>query len=584
MSSLFALRALLFAGECFAASALLMSLAWLASKFIRQASVRHFVWLTAFGTMLMLPVAALLVPPRIVFDRKAETPSFVPGYIGKGEPMGSNAAAPVEFASPSVATTARSTPKGWLASPPAIEAGDIAGALFAVWLAGIGWTGLRLLAGAFCLGRLKHRSRPHALAPGEHPRLASSRRECELRLSLSESGPLTFGILKPVILLPRDAAYWPRERLQAVLLHELAHVRRRDSLTQALAMIVSAFYWPNPLVWLGLRALRREAEMAADDAAIACGMRPSAYAGELLRIATTFKGRRVAFSSVAMASQSSLEARVKSVLAPNQLRAGVSTMDGLKIVCFGIAATALLAVFRPDMVEAVTPAQPAPVAEPAERAAPPATPQAPTIAEPVAEPAPAATPDDAGNADEESAVATVSPKIAHDHRHHVHILRIKDGKVMEDAFRDIDRAEIRRAMSEARAEARKARAELARLKPTIDRAIAEARIGEHIAAAMVKAQPAIDAKVRAALAKAQPEIDRAIAEARISERVARAIREAQPRIDAAMVRIQKGMDKHGDIVIEREDRDNDADMDGDQDEGDNDADNDSDSDSPSEPE
>ena len=44
MNSLFALRALLFAGECFAASAVLLSLVWLASKFLKEASLRHVVW------------------------------------------------------------------------------------------------------------------------------------------------------------------------------------------------------------------------------------------------------------------------------------------------------------------------------------------------------------------------------------------------------------------------------------------------------------------------------------------------------------------------------------------------------------
>jgi hypothetical protein len=135
---------------------------------------------------------------------------------------------------------------------------------------------------------------------------------------------------------------------------------------------------------------------------------------------------------------------------------------------------------------------------------------------------------------------------------------MKDGKIVEDRYSDAPRVEIRRAMNEMR----RARNELARLEPTIRRAIEQAKIGAHVAAAMAKAQPAIDARVRAALAKAQPEIDRAIADAHISERVAKAIAEAQPKIDAAMVRIRKSMDRHGDIVIEREDSDTDLDAPG----------------------
>ncbi len=81
MNSLFALRALLFAGECFAASAVLLSLAWLASKFLREASLRHVVWLTAFGTLLVLPIAALVVPPQITIQRTVAAVREVPSYV-----------------------------------------------------------------------------------------------------------------------------------------------------------------------------------------------------------------------------------------------------------------------------------------------------------------------------------------------------------------------------------------------------------------------------------------------------------------------------------------------------------------------
>ncbi|MEI9931543.1 MAG: M56 family metallopeptidase [Rhizomicrobium sp.] len=56
------------------------------------------------------------------------------------------------------------------------------------------------------------------------------------------------GLLSPVILLPKSARTWPRARLQAVLLHELAHVRRRDGAMQMLALFACAIYWFNPLM------------------------------------------------------------------------------------------------------------------------------------------------------------------------------------------------------------------------------------------------------------------------------------------------------------------------------------------------
>src|SRR5262249_2533894 len=151
--------------------------------------------------------------------------------------------------------------------------------------------------------------------------------------------------LRPVILLPQAALSWPEQRLRAVLLHELAHIRRCDSVAQTLARFVCALYWPNPLAWIGARAMRHDAEMAADNAVIGAGVRPSAYASELLGIAREFRNRRFALAAgVSMASEAALEARVKSVLAPNQMRRGVSSMDIAKIAGAGLLATAAFAL------------------------------------------------------------------------------------------------------------------------------------------------------------------------------------------------------------------------------------------------
>ncbi|MEI9931544.1 MAG: hypothetical protein WDM89_13655 [Rhizomicrobium sp.] len=81
MSTLVAMRALLFAGECFAASVFLLAVAWAANAFLKQAAMRHVVWLTAFGVLLVLPAIALIVPAKIVIARKSETPAPTPVYV-----------------------------------------------------------------------------------------------------------------------------------------------------------------------------------------------------------------------------------------------------------------------------------------------------------------------------------------------------------------------------------------------------------------------------------------------------------------------------------------------------------------------
>jgi beta-lactamase regulating signal transducer with metallopeptidase domain len=69
--------------------------------------------------------------------------------------------------------------------------------------------------------------------------------------------PMVWGLFRPVLLLPA-VPHAGRRRLEAVLLHELAHVRRRDALTQLVAELARAVYWFNPLVWIAARQMYLE--------------------------------------------------------------------------------------------------------------------------------------------------------------------------------------------------------------------------------------------------------------------------------------------------------------------------------------
>src|SRR5690606_18119326 len=93
-----------------------------------------------------------------------------------------------------------------------------------------------------------------------------------------------------LVLLP-EAVDWPEERIRAVLLHELAHIRRNDWLVQLLAGVLRAVYWFNPLVWLACARLRLESERACDDAVIGHGVNRTAYAAQLLALARAVNPR-----------------------------------------------------------------------------------------------------------------------------------------------------------------------------------------------------------------------------------------------------------------------------------------------------
>jgi carboxyl-terminal processing protease len=140
--------------------------------------------------------------------------------------------------------------------------------------------------------------------------------------------PMTWGWRRPVILLPGDAATWGEERLRTALLHELAHVRRGDCLTQLLLRIVSAWQWFNPLSWWTLGRVRVEQERACDDLAMGSGLDPTDYAGHLLAIASGRGGRGLGFGApslaLAMAAPSRIERRILSILDVRRNRRALS--------------------------------------------------------------------------------------------------------------------------------------------------------------------------------------------------------------------------------------------------------------------
>jgi beta-lactamase regulating signal transducer with metallopeptidase domain len=127
---------------------------------------------------------------------------------------------------------------------------------------------------------------------------------------------MTWGVVRPRVVLPRSADDWSDERVRAVLLHELAHVRRGDWLMLMIAELLRAVDWVNPLTWLAARRLRIESELACDDEVLAAGVPAPEYAGHLValvRLARLGHGRP-ALAASAMARPSGIERRVAAML------------------------------------------------------------------------------------------------------------------------------------------------------------------------------------------------------------------------------------------------------------------------------
>ena len=145
------------------------------------------------------------------------------------------------------------------------------------------------------------------------------RRPVRLWQSGDNPMPLTWGWWRPVVLLPADAENWPTERRRVVLLHELAHAKRWDCVTQTVARIVCTLYWINPLVWLAARRMCVEREQACDDLVLNSGCRASDYAAHLVDIARAFR-RTPQFAGIAMARSSQLQGRIAAIVDASRVR------------------------------------------------------------------------------------------------------------------------------------------------------------------------------------------------------------------------------------------------------------------------
>jgi hypothetical protein len=150
------------------------------------------------------------------------------------------------------------------------------------------------------------------------------RRKIQVLISARCRVPFTYGTFKPVILLPSGAGSWPVERLRAVLIHELAHIKRFDSLTQQFARVVCAFFWFLPIAWIAYRNLYMEQEKSCDEYAVVKGIEAARYARHVLNI-VAFTRSRLALTGIyfSRGKRKMLEKRILHVLT-SQCRTGIS--------------------------------------------------------------------------------------------------------------------------------------------------------------------------------------------------------------------------------------------------------------------
>ena len=239
----------------------------------------------------------------------------------------------------------------WLA----IRADRILPWVDALWLAGVLFLALRSLGGWWHLGLI----RQHAQRMVPHEVERAFLRLCQqiqvgrkvvLRASDEVISPLAMGVWRATVILPISAVLsMPREELEAVIAHELGHIRRWDYLCNLLQTAVESMLFFHPAVWWLSRTVRERREVCCDEIAVQCCSDAAVYARALLRL----EEQRTVRLRLAMAFDGcggSLLGRVRKVLGEDMALEGKMT-SGTSVAATGALVLTLL--LGPKISEAV---------------------------------------------------------------------------------------------------------------------------------------------------------------------------------------------------------------------------------------
>lgn len=264
--------------------------------------------------------------------------------------------------------------------------------IVALWAAGVGSLTLRMACGLWWVRRL--RTSP-ACGDAQRwevcvDRLAwgfGIRRHVAVRLIEDGDSPLSIGWWKPMVLLPAAVvANMPASLLEALIAHELAHIRRHDYLVNLLQGVVEALLFYHPVVWWLSHRIRIERELIADDLAakqLGDPRRLALALSELDRVAIAVAGTRsptpqlkTTHTALAQAAHGGqLMSRIRQLLRPeHRIVGGTLLLPAIGIVALGVAFQAYAKLGEPmhaaHATAAVDPPPPAPPAPPAAPTAP----------------------------------------------------------------------------------------------------------------------------------------------------------------------------------------------------------------------
>lgn len=293
-------------------AAVLVPLAWAIIKAgrIRAPVYRHMIWQYSLIGTALLPVIWLHGPKLTVavlssrpepakVARLVETNSTNTMMSNQNLPVQPHAPRPTHIKMPHEPNTKA-------------QAFGIKTALAGVWFVGFVFMLGRLGVGWYRLRRICSTATP--VPPCEYSRNTNGQK-LKVLLTSQLHGPVCFGALRPVVVLPREIYDNSLAKdIQMVLTHELAHIKRRDCWTNFSQRIIEAVFFFHPLVWLSSRQLTQQREHICDNYVLAKGVSADDYTMLLSKIGEQ-ASRRTSLQTVAL-FEGQLLSRVRSLLDP----------------------------------------------------------------------------------------------------------------------------------------------------------------------------------------------------------------------------------------------------------------------------
>jgi beta-lactamase regulating signal transducer with metallopeptidase domain len=296
-----------------------------------SASIRYSIALCTLALMPLVFIASFLEQERLISLVHAGTQDFAVSKLGT---MHAVLTEQIPLAAPVVGDS-----ELWLA----LHAKLLLPGMDAIWLAGVvlfairaagGWWGLKLL-------RRRAQSAIPSSLQASFDRLTNQYRlssRVVLRVSDEVISPMIFGIWHTVVLMPLSAAMrLEPEHLEAMLMHELAHIRRWDYLCNLLQTLVECLFFFQPAMWWVSRRAREFREVCCDEIAAQCCGNPVIYAEALLQM----EEQRANHPQLALAfqGQGTLLNRIRRVLGENAMER--RSMSGTQMAAVGIVLVGL---------------------------------------------------------------------------------------------------------------------------------------------------------------------------------------------------------------------------------------------------